>query len=102
MTRNLSQSVLRSASLDLFPIVESFIRFRSPGRYYSSFISTRIGVDHREFDAVYQTDGVYAILAMVKPIVYPLDRRPFENSFRIPKEFPWRRMFWLFFFSPQI
>ena len=47
--------------------------------------SRYIGVNQRDLQTVYDADCVDSSFSIVKPVIHPLKRRPFENPDRIPR-----------------
>jgi hypothetical protein len=45
-----------------------------------SLVAIPVGVDHRDFQAVDEADGVDPDFAVIETVVHSLDGRPLENS----------------------
>src|SRR5215510_8830355 len=74
MVRKRFQSVAGSV-FDVLPEVSSFMGFGPPGRYEVPLIGFTIGINHRDLDAIHESDRVDPHLAIVKTIIRAFDCR---------------------------
>src|SRR5438046_3196563 len=75
--------VLAAVLAKVLPIRFTLMSLRPPSRDDSpphcSANAGYVRVDHRNLDVVYHAHGVNAHLAVIKALVHPLQRGPFEN-----------------------
>src|ERR1039457_3425191 len=64
---------------EVFPVRFSFMSFCLPRRNDSTLGPGHIGEDHRDFNALYDANGIQANLAVLTAIVHPLKRGAFED-----------------------
>src|SRR5215471_18424991 len=85
--RRCSQSVPRLAfeAFEVLPVVSSFMWFCSPCGNNVSCVVILIGIDHRDFQAIDEANGLHTDFAIVEMIIDPFYRRPLENAYRIFK-----------------
>src|ERR1035438_10598177 len=68
---------------EALPVGCSFMAFCPPCRNDPSLGFRYIGVNQRDLKTVYDADCVDSSFSIVKPVIHPLKRRPFENPDRI-------------------
>src|SRR5271170_2118014 len=85
--RRRRQSVLGSV-VEMVPEVSSLMRFGPPCRYDVAFVRVAVGIDHRDLEAVGETDCVDPHLAIVVTVVGSFHGWSIENPRRILKGDP--------------
>jgi hypothetical protein len=62
----------------VFPIGAAFMGLRTPGRNYAPLVSP-VGIDDRDLQTIDHADGIYALFAIVEPVIRSFNRRVFED-----------------------
>jgi hypothetical protein len=76
---------LARSILEVLPVVAALVRLGAPRRDDAPFVIRLVGIDHCDFEAVDQADGIDPSLAVVEAIIHPFEGRTFENAGRVGK-----------------
>jgi hypothetical protein len=94
MRRNLFQLVALALSVRFFmersilkvlPVGAALVRLRAPGRDDAPFVIRFVDIDHRNFQAVYNADGINARLAVVEPVIHFFEGWTVEDADGVSK-----------------
>src|SRR5208283_1990349 len=67
------------------------MRLRTPSRDDASLVVFPVAVNHRNLQAIHQSDGIHALLAVCESVINSFDRRPLENPRRVFERKPMQR-----------